>query len=516
MTDQRYAAAFEFEQIAQCIGAQFPIGREAGRAFRVKYFDTHDWRVHHAGATVSTCERGGERLVRLETVGRTIEAPLPGASPGFAWELPGGELRAALEPVLEARRLIELVEVEGRVQTLAVMDADDKTVARVHVERAFAKRICAARVALTAVCTVSPIRGYEKVVRPLCEHLLAERAILGYERGRLELALRAVGRCPGDFTSKLGLDLDVDTPATTGLAMVFSALLEGMTANVAGVRDNIDSEFLHDFRVAVRRTRSLLGQCKPVLDREPRSRFAAEFKWLGRITGPMRDLDVFGLGIAGYRADLPDEAGMDLAPLDEHIRRESDAEHRRLVERLGSRRFATLRNDWEAFLAQLSRPESTPLNRAPALVELASPRIWRAFSRVVDQGRVVNSDSPGEALHRLRIECKQLRYLLECFGSLYSVELIPPLVKRLRRLQDNLGDLNDLRVQQARLRHYAHELSRQEVAPVDCLLATGGLIGELSAREARERQRFAGCFEAFDTDSTRARFRELRRAGKKR
>ena len=65
------------------------------------------------------------------------------------------------------------------------------------------------------------------------------------------------------------------------------------------LRDDIDSEFLHDYRVAVRRTPLGAGRWPSgvVARRAARRTCGAEFKWLGDITSPTRDLDVFLLDL---------------------------------------------------------------------------------------------------------------------------------------------------------------------------------------------------------------------------
>jgi CHAD domain-containing protein len=49
---------------------------------------------------------------------------------------------------------------------------------------------------------------------------------------------------------------------------------------------------------------------------------------------------------------------------------------------------------------------------------------------------------PVETLHRLRIECKYLRYNLEFMAGLLGSECAE-IIDLLRKLQDDLGDLND-------------------------------------------------------------------------
>jgi CHAD domain-containing protein len=131
------------------------------------------------------------------------------------------------------------------------------------------------------------------------------------------------------------------------------------------------------------------------------------------------------------------------------------------------------------------------------------------YRRIERDGRKTNSDTPAEVLHELRIDCKKLRYLLEFFYSLYDEDDIAPLLKTLKRLQDNLGDFNDLDVQQRTLQQFAHQMEDEELASVDCLLAMGRLLDHLLHRQAAERKRFKTCFSRFSAPENKKRFKRL-------
>ena len=84
--------------------------------------------------------------------------------------------------------------------------------------------------------------------------------------------------------------------------------------NFPGTLDDVDSEFLHDLRVAVRRTRSLQRQFKAVYP-ERLQHFRDEFKRIQAITGDLRDLDVYLLDFPALKASLPEQMQADLDPL---------------------------------------------------------------------------------------------------------------------------------------------------------------------------------------------------------
>ena len=102
--------------------------------------------------------------------------------------------------------------------------------------------------------------------------------------------------------------------------------------------------------------------------------------------------------------------------------------------------------------------------------------------RLLARGAAISDGSPAGALHRVRIDAKKLRYLLEFFRDRFRVERQ---VRALKRLQDNLGDLHDLQVQRA-------VLDRQDAAARTS--AVDRLRAELGASEAIERGRFVERF----------------------
>jgi len=75
--------------------------------------------------------------------------------------------------------------------------------------------------------------------------------------------------------------------------VVMQDLVAVMHANLPGIKADVDSEFLHDFRVSVRRARSLLGQLRGFLDAETAAHLQRKLRVMGASTGDVRDLDVY-------------------------------------------------------------------------------------------------------------------------------------------------------------------------------------------------------------------------------
>ena len=64
-------------------------------------------------------------------------------------------------------------------------------------------------------------------------------------------------------------------------------------------------------------------------------------------------------------------------------------------------------------------------------------------------------------------------------------------------------------MQQRTLQQFAHQMEDEGLASVDCLLAMGRLLDHLLQQQARERRRFAACFERFSEVDNQTRFKQL-------
>ncbi len=491
--------------------ARFRTAPDGKSRRRLTYLDTFDWRLYEAGGTLAAAADGGATLLlwHSRAAGSRLRA-WTGALPAFAWDLPAGPLRAALAPLLEARRLLPLVTVELEGTVVRVLDCNEKTVARAAIERGRAAPPDASEARpLPAILRVEAVRGFAAEAAAVVRFLEQESGLRRTAGGEADSALAAIGRRPLDYSSKLRLALEPATRAEEATRTILRALLDTLLANEDGVRRDLDSEFLHDFRVAVRRTRSALGQIRGVLPAEAVARFRTEFAWLGELTGPTRDLDVHRIKLAACRSAFPPKVAADLAPFEEFLGRKRRQARRLLLAGLRSRRCRRLLDDWRAFLDGPPSPVEAAPSAERAIVDVASERIRRALRRSLKRGKAIAAGTPPEQLHALRIELKKLRYLLEFFRSLYEPVEVERLIGALKRLQDNLGDFNDLRVQQAALVGFAGEMAAEGPPAVATLLAMGRLQQVLAARQDDERQRFDERFAQFARCAGRKRLQAL-------
>lgn len=304
---------------------------------------------------------------------------------------------------------------------------------------------------------------------------------------------------------------------------ILCQLFETIEANVEGARQNLDSEFLHDLRVATRRTRSALSQIKGVFPESEVTDFKARFAWLQQVTGPVRDLDVYLLDFPTMRQRLPEPLQPDLEPLYQLLLAQHAKAQQQLALELASPRFKQLLEDWRAFLDAPDAPddsndsndsgaasaEASPTQAGLPIKQVADQRVRKLLKRVRAEGRAISEDSPPEDLHELRKSCKKLRYLMEFFQSLYEKEQIREQIKQAKRLLDNLGRFQDTAVQAQHLRETAELSGSEAQLPAATLLAMGALIEQLLQDQAHARDGFAEVFAGFDSEENTARFKAL-------
>jgi CHAD domain-containing protein len=116
------------------------------------------------------------------------------------------------------------------------------------------------------------------------------------------------------------------------------------------------------------------------------------------------------------------------------------------------------------------RKPGVDLRAAEVLPELIRP----LYRSVIKAGRRTEKSPVAEQYHRLRLRCKRLRYVLE-FSSSVGGKGLKPYRRRLKKLQDLLGDYNDSVVAQANLEDWISDLKNPLPRPTIFFL---GRLGE--------------------------------------
>ena len=497
--------SLETDALLADVTKTFKIRPEKGLAKTREWFDTDDWRLYRKNLLLYY-ESGHWNLVQRNS-GKPVSSFSSKRSRGFrfSWDFPVSRMRSLLEPVISIRALLPLLTQNSTTLCYRFLNKDRKTIALLY----FDDHTTFETLAEYRSVTLQAVRGYDSSfndVKGFLENYgIRDKASFSEP---LDQGVLSLGRLPEDYASKFSIELKKDLPARQAMKCIYRQLLETMEHNIYGIVKDLDTEFLHDFRVAIRRTRSGLGQVKGVLPPDVVTRAREDFSWLGSVTGPTRDLDVYLLERDQYMSRLPRNLRPCLDYFFVDIARQREEEQKKLVTHLHSKKFRQVLESWQVFLENGNTYGETGKSGLPVKT-VARQIIFRKYTKILKDGGAIKRSSPDEDLHRLRIQCKKLRYILEFFSSLFPPAKMILAIKQLKRLQDNLGTFNDLSVQQEMLQKYLAALRPGSKKNQQLATAIGGLLTNLHHEQQRVRKRFYSRFHQFSCEENQQLYTKL-------
>jgi CHAD domain-containing protein len=469
---------------------------DSPRSTTTTLLDTFDGRLHRADLRLQATE--SER-VELELSGRgtapahvTVDAP-----PRLPADLPPGPFRTRVTALIDVRALLPRLRVGARQTHGVLRGAAGKVVVAAELHEGVhvidrPEVDCPA-----STVEIYEVPGYAKQTDRAREALRAA-GVEESETDTLTLCAAAAGVELAGFTATATVPLEPAMAAIDGFRLVLANLAATIDANWQGTIDQTDPEFLHDLRIAVRRSRVVLANAKRVLPAEILGKTCDELAWLSDLTSTPRDLDVYLLEWSKYTVPLGAEVAPLLEPVRDLLERRRTDVHGELERGLRSERAATLMNPWQDWLTDPPVGDLLPSRSGRPLGPLVAKRITRAHAILLERGRLIGPDTPAAQVHDLRKDAKRLRYLLECFGSLLPKRARKRYVKRLKALQDNLGEHQDAEVHVHMLRAVATELHDMG-SSADTMVAIGQLTERLDQQRLAARVEFAERFADYDS-----------------
>ncbi len=226
-------------------------------------------------------------------------------------------------------------------------------------------------------------------------------------------------------------------------AKIINTHVLAMHAEIEGVLEAKDIEYIHRMRVASRRLRSALAIFEGCFSRKDFKGYSRDVRDVTRSLGTARDLDV---QLAVLESVLPDFLDPKLAPglrrLELRLRQQRADAQKDVISAI-----KTLQADdtlvklakWAASFREFS--EGVYLF-SPALYELAFSGINARLKDLLDHAAYIHDERNVAELHSMRISAKRLRYTMEAFADLYGANL-KPFINQTRKFQDILGDIHD-------------------------------------------------------------------------
>ena len=405
----------------------------------------------------------------------------------FALEAQDGALSSALFDLTGYRLIEPILKRRIGTATLALRDTEGKCVARLE----------AMLDEQSTWLSVTPIRGYDKAYQQVLKRLQK----LGYRQSAshylTQLASQLVAELPPVQLPGIYQPNRSDTVGQAVLTMC-SDMLAIARCHETGVLDKSeDTEYLHDYRVALRKTRSLLSLMKGIFPSDLHGKLKQQLADIMRPTNQARDLDVYLLEQADYEALLPANLGAGLPLMFEDFRKQHGLVYRHLKNWLQSRQYQTDIHACETVFASLALSDM-PASASSNVLDYVNRLVQRKYQKIMRSGSVITPQSPDDEVHDLRLECKKFRYLLDFFGALYDQQYHKVLLKRLKRMQNTLGLFNDYSVQQEALYAYL----QQPKLDASVHRSVGALILVLSQKQVEQRRLVEAKFAEFAQPQT--------------
>ncbi len=233
-------------------------------------------------------------------------------------------------------------------------------------------------------------------------------------------------------------------PAAEGARLLALRYLDEATQAIPRLADPNDTESLHDFRVGLRRLRSVLRAYKGELSDTVRAKDRDRIAAIARGTNDGRDAEVQLLWLEARLQEAPVTMRAGIAWLLPQVRARMEAG------------YASARGETTGHFAKAERALRERLSyydlrvrlgeqvRQPTFGEVTADLLREHAGDLIGQHGSVADPTEQENIHNTRIAAKRLRYLLEPIKS--EVEGVGGLVKRLKDLQDVLGEIHDMHV----------------------------------------------------------------------
>lgn len=413
--------------------------------------------------------------------------------PIFWWDFCEGSFQERLKKFLGYRAASPIYSLSVDQEDHDIKNRDGKIILRVSISK-----ITFPDASQKNFVSAHPLLGYEDESRKLIKKLIQG---LSNEENEEALGLQVERFLLPDeqiIFPKRTIELSGEQNVHSAVAKICHVMIRAARQNEPGIIDDIDTEFLHSYRVSLRKLRSILSLIKGAFTADVTKELKDEFGELAKKTNQLRDLDVYLLEEEALKSILPESTRPGLDRMFSDFKSERKKALSQIRRHLKSKKYQEKISRYQQLfckgdLGYGKRGEHT----IGAIIEL---ELKRHLKKVKKLGYKIERDTPNEEIHELRIECKKLRYLLESFNSILPKKSLEYVVRKLRKLQNVLGDFNDFSVQINSLETYLDE--NKDLEP-ETISAVGGLILNMYQKhnEARGlvKERFLQFCDEFTT-----------------
>lgn len=450
-----------FDKLCDLNGlAEYNFSMGQAKAVQDQYLDTPNRLLLQEGYACRLREENGTYTITLKGLNKPqglihqreeIEEPLVTKLPPEQW--PDGPVRDRLLNLLNLNDLEHLFSLNQK-RFVRQISRDDQVLAELSLDEVSVQVGDQTQAYFELEVEQKHLAAAQNL-QDMATYFQEEWELKPERLSKFERALAFVDHVQAAKPPAPGLTLDDSMAEAVRKILWFH--FQRMIEHETGTRQGEDIEALHEMRVSVRRMRTAVQIFADYLDLAEMAPFIKSLRRTGRALGKVRDLDVFMEKTEQYLSTEGIKRKK-IKPLLKIWETKHEAVRQEMMAYLDSKSYKRFKKTFRAYL-------KTPLEIKPILNhkqeaipyrlrDLAPELIYQrlAHVRAYDEW-VTNPDTPLECIHRLRISCKALRYTLEYLEEVLDEE-VRGVIRRIKRLQDHLGDLQDAAVASSLLRDF--------------------------------------------------------------
>lgn len=489
----------------------FSVQGQAETVYHRVFYDTFDWRLYKNESVLEVHDDGPSNRIywRADKDGQLkIQLGLKQV-PRLAVDLPAGAFRQQLQSVIYVRELFPRLKLRINRQSLVVLDNNKKIVVRLNFDVYWynPSKLQAARV-LSRRLTIKAVKSYAKEYQRIEDFFVSMPLLMPLPSAQdnvMKLALIATGVNTDEYTTRLNLRLDPELPAEQVLKEILLRLFEIMRQNTAGCIKGSDTEFMHDYRVALRKIRIALKQLNVLQPQAVSTEDKHFFATLCRLTNPVRDLDIFLYLLGNYQSDFDTSSWLQLQALRDYLLLSRAAAQKKFVEEVKSPHYRENIKRWRDYLEHSDAQDTAPDKPGNEVYKLSDELLLRFNQATLAQGKGVTKNSDADSLHALRKTFKKLRYLMEFFRGLYPAgKKLLELNQLLIAVQDDLGEFNDRHIQIGLVKTFIKQNKNEPT-----INAAEQLMEILQQQQHEAGVRFKGSYAAYASSVNQDTFKQM-------
>ncbi len=442
-------------------------------------FDAQLWNANHVLCRVN------KHIFQLINGSDCIAEVRASAKTRFWWDFPDSEVKSRLKKIIGLRAVMPVASLKLVSANFLLRNSDEKIVVKGQLLQSSVDD-CSRH-----YLTLQEMRGYKKCFLQAKKLLKSE-----FEREVTEFGMKTMLTEQNLMTVEKdtvqALHLSPDMPTELAVRAMAIEMIDQATRHVDGVVSDTDTVFLHQYRVSVRKLRSLISLLKESLPPLTVEAVAPKLSAIAGKTSRLRDLDVFLLEKDNYRAMLPNIHEDGLNDLYALVEKQRQQENSRVARYFLSNEY---HNDIAECKAELLAPPAflTQMSKKPVL-SVAKSLLIKRYKKIAHMSARLNDKSVDEDVHDIRKEFKKLRYLIEFFTELLPRKRTARLLAHLKKIQVILGNFNDFCVQIEFLSGFNDD--RQ----IEMTKALSGLIAILHHKQIETRNQVEAALARFFTE----------------